>query len=192
MAIVAYDSHKIIIIYNVKCAQTTLYSVFGKPWAPEPSDYFKNSWGVSDSSDISKFKEKMKARNYYVVDFVRNPYSRMISMWRYSYQTTPETPEFEEWLETCYKDWKEKKPPHYSTPLSLSFFINDINLVNFIGKQETLEKDVKFIADKFGIEFKPLPFENVSEKRKIDFTPESKKMVLEMYREDFDMFGYEK
>jgi hypothetical protein len=188
MAIVAYEEPKVIVIYNTKCAQSTLYDVFGSPWNRQENDYFKKPWSISDIAKLSDFSKKVNLDDYFVMDFVRNPYSRMTSLWAYAKEPGGT---FERYINFCYEDWKLQRMPRFSYCISLNMFV-DME-VDFIGKQETLDQDVQFIANKFGIEYQELPRLNISDNslKKIEYSPEIKEMVAEMYAKDFEMFGYE-
>ena len=202
MSIVSYQSHKITIIYNVKCAQTSLYNVFGRPWNPLESDFFHDGLGISDTAPLSKHIEAYP--DYYNVIFVRNTYARIVSMWSYSKQTAlsrpapdPETPnffpDFTEWCTAIYED-KDRKSSRWSACIPFSTFVDCFDRLDFIGHQESLSEDVKFIADKYDIKFTPLPRLNHSRYSgpywPDYYNDETKSMISEMYKEDIEMFDF--
>jgi chondroitin 4-sulfotransferase 11 len=79
---------------------------------------------------------------------------------------------------------------------SQHYFISDIDgrvLVDFIGKFETLSADYAYIARKCGLADFTLPHENSSRREKDYrrlYTPETRRLIAERYREDIGRFGY--
>jgi len=70
-----------------------------------------------------------------------------------------------------------------------SFFEKD--LVDYIGKLETIEEDWIKIEDLIGISHKPLGIYNKTQE--VDYyDSESENLVLEIYQDDFEKFSYEK
>jgi len=193
MSIVSYESHNITVIYNVKCAQTTLYNIFGRPWNPTAPSYFSSWFSAGDNAKLDLFLKKYP-KNYNIA-FVRNPWARNVSMWSYSKQHSKKKdfPTFTQYCDFMYEDRNNKKP-RFSQVIPLSFFIGDnFDKLDFIGHQETLAEDVKFIADKYGIPFKGLPRHNRSRHGpwKELYNEKSKQIVYDVYKKDIEMFGFE-
>ena len=67
-------------------------------------------------------------------------------------------------------------------------------LSDFIGRFENLDNDFQEICERLGVN-KELPLMNKG-KRKSDwehyYSPQTKEMVYEYYKKDFEIFGYEK
>ncbi len=75
------------------------------------------------------------------------------------------------------------------------YFIEGFNL-DFVGKFENLEKDFKEVMKKAGIRNHPkLPHKRKSKKKKDYkdyYNEETKRLVQEKYKKDFELFGYSK
>src|SRR4051812_41308938 len=126
--------------------------------------------------------------------FVRNPWDWQVSIYQYVLQR-PDHPQrkhfsamrgFEEYL-----DWRinSRRPE-----LQKEFVLSDSGelLVDFVGRQEALERDFVTVCGHLGIEAS-LPHMNRSEH--LDFreyyTPRTRELVAQAYKEDIDFFGYE-
>lgn len=196
MAILGYSSHNVTIIFNTKCAQTTLYEIFGRPWQPKEPAWFHGYQSHGDSAKLGQFKQTYQ--NNYVICFVRNSYSRMISMWSYSKQhdKSGKFPNWPKYCEMCYEDWRKDVKPRYSRLIPLSYFIDTgLDSIDYIGHQETLDQDLKFLAKKFNIPFVPASQRNHSRFSpvvdwKSMYTDRLKHIVSEMYKEDIKMFNF--
>jgi hypothetical protein len=191
MAIVAYSSHKIIVVYNTKCAQTTLYSIFGQPWTKNAA-YFSGAEGKGDQANLDQFTGLFP--DYYVTAWVRNPYSRIVSMYKFNVlrpgaPNKSKVPTFKEWLRGLYID----NDTFYSKLLMQNLFIrNSYDRIDFIGRQENLDNDVKFIADKYDIPFTKPPVKNRSRIHELKwqefYDDETKSIVAETFKTDIEMF----
>ena len=187
MSGVAYHEFKIVIMYHTKCAQTTLYDVFGKPWDIRGSLLGEAQTGLSDISPLSEYKKKYPT--YYTVTFIRNPWDRMVSGWYYFSQNNSFSLSFSRYVKHIYKQTETKIP--LLTPLT--FYID--RSVDFIGRFENLHNDIHRLANKFGVVVNNIPHLTKSKKRKstdytFHYTEITKQMVYEMYKEDIERFDY--
>lgn len=133
--------------------------------------------------------------NYFKFAFVRDPY---------------------EWLGSYYFYIREYKPHDLNKifnklnfndfivwhldqkPLRQVDFIKDEAdniIVDYIGKVETLNTDLKYICYKLGIPYQNKKIKNRTKGKKHDYrsfyNEKTKKMVRDYFKEDFDFFGYE-
>jgi len=142
--------------------------------------------------------------------FVRNPYDRFISAYEYLRQGGRN--DFD-------RSWSEKYLLPYKSfdDFVLSLENEDIRqkiinwihfkpqylfvcdekknlIVNFIGKYENLEEDFNLIQKRLGLSIK-LPYENKTPTRKdfkIYFNDKTKKIIEDIYKDDFELFDYKK
>ena len=70
----------------------------------------------------------------------------------------------------------------------VGYEINSI-IVDFIGRFESLEKDVAKLSEMLGMEIN-LPHLNINEKDYYIYTDEMKIKVNEVYKQDFDLLAY--
>jgi hypothetical protein len=152
--------------------------------------------------------------SYFKFSFVRNPWDRMASF--YKYLGSPERQTFKEFLTGQFQGelWVSKYwfvgPQHeyVCDP-------QDRLMVDFLGRFETLQKDFNFVCEKLGVPPTPVPHVNKSKLRRglrgfldkivsrttpgIRATPmknaayydeESIEIVSRMYRRDIELFGY--
>ncbi|MCT8341127.1 sulfotransferase family protein [Flavobacteriaceae bacterium TK19130] len=134
--------------------------------------------------------------------FVRNPYDRIVSQYHYrlgNNQTGIEDQSisFKDWLRITYV---EKNPEFVNYPLMFQTqwdWVSDKHeeqLVDFIGRFETMQQDFDTICDRIGIPRKTLPHKRKSErKQEFDsyFDRESLDIVNRVFAVDFERFGYQ-
>jgi len=134
--------------------------------------------------------------------FVRNPFDRVCSHYRYRIKTNQigihhSQLDINDWIKRAYGD---KDPRYYDQPLYFSpccHWITDHNgnfIVDFIGKLETISSDWEIIKRECGIRA-DLPNRNTTitsleEVSSLDAT--SKEIIRWHFCEDFNAFGYSK
>lgn len=167
--------------------------------------YIKDNYYIKPS-DLSK-NEVKKISNYYCFSFVRNPYSRILSSYLNKIKLNEDEKgdniaRFlgkESYLEVSFEDFLTYlenggiyKNAHWAKqydllPIPLEDF-------NYIGKTENLNQDLTHVLEEiFG---KPYPIISVKEHgtgasqliKEIRY--KTKKRIYELYRSDFDIFGY--
>jgi len=181
--------------YSKKIA---LYIVRKMGWY---DDGMKQFTGFHKHAKAWEFKEKLgreRFGSYFKFTFVRNPFDLLVSLYFYISQdrahpnhravASMSFPEFVKWHIA-------QSPPH-----QLNFVIDPTNgerLVDYIGRFETLEKDMGIIEAKLSIQSAHhLPHQNPSSKRKSKnfreyYDDESRCLVQEYFRHDLSSFGYD-
>ena len=157
---------------------------------------------------------------YFKFTFVRNPWSRMVSIYKYSRYF--ERQEFKRFLTGVFKNkfWHEKR--WFMGPQTDFIYSNDDTLlVDFVGRFEQLQSDFNQVCDRIGLPPTEVPHVNLSEntkpqpslvpkklakylmyaamKRNVPkfkryhdyYDQESKELVAELYKRDIDLLGYE-
>ncbi len=151
---------------------------------------------ISRHCDVQFYKELMKDTpgfnldDYFKFAFVRNPYDRLASGVLNHALKEEENPraKFNDFLfkyRNRLDKWITIKPMHTFVCL------DDKISVDFIGKFENIEEDWNTVCERIG-EPNDLQFINKG-KHKYDnlYTPESIKLVQEIFKKDFEMFGYD-
>ena len=144
-------------------------------------------------------------RSYFKFAIVRNPYDRVVSTYHIRKKHFPK-------IQMSFPDFVQKRiagKKSFFRDLFMSKaekaledqfegqheFLSDEKgalLVDFIGKYESLDGDFEKIGDRLGLKVK-LPKTNLSrhEDYRKYYDEELKKTVRDVYRKDFEAFGYE-
>jgi hypothetical protein len=158
---------------------------------------------------LKVLEKKYDLSNKFVYTFVRNPYDRVKS-W-FNYHKGLNIPFYKdltlnEWISKgCKTHWVKQNLTNWRklgiSPLLQYNFIEGNKEIDFIGKIENFESDSKLLITKLNnmfikhnikkhIEYKKI-YENTSKGSEV-ITPESKELIYNMFRKDFDYFGYSK
>jgi len=137
--------------------------------------------------------------DYFKFAFVRNPWDRIISCWRNKVVEKNafklDDAEFEKVKQFEYfVDYVSRLDIETcNNHLRLQCALIDLNRIDFLGRFETFEKDLRYVLGCLEISFDNILHENKS-KRKNDFreyyTDSLKKKVYHIYKKDIDIFGY--
>lgn len=146
---------------------------------------------------IQKYITADQARDYYKFTIVRNPWDRMVSAFFYLYDGHVKRFEtFEKWLDHKYKmviNGKYKQGSHYTPQIEYTHK-NGTQVVDFVGRFESLDDSFETIVHHLNLKNTPLKHINISKKRgghyNIYYNDKSKKQVEEMYGEEIDFFKY--
>ena len=150
-----------------------------------------NDWEKFDPNHYPLFKikeviSKEKYESYFKFAFVRNPYDRCLSAWKYSLKkgfTNPDNnfPNYVKHLNQNNTDAKYFSQYEF------------VEGCDFVGKLENLQEDFNIICDKIGIPQKQLPHINKSKHKHYTeyYDEETKQIVAERYAKDIEYFRYE-
>lgn len=122
----------------------------------------------------------------FVFGFVRNPWDRAVSAWRYHRAENPNTAAFPQWL-------REGKTVHQ---LPQHVFLCDADgglLVDFVGRYDRLQEDFDAVCDRLKVPRRRLPHigqDSDGKHYSHYFDRQLKALVQERYRVDIEMFGY--
>ena len=141
---------------------------------------------------------------YFKFAFVRNPYERAVSDWKFlrgrsnkkwRSKTFLKYLNCDGYFKRMLSDKKNKSTRIDHTYSQFDFLYSKDGkcLVDFIGKFENLQEDFNTICDKMGIARKTLPY---SKKQKYKnyteyYDDETREIVAEKYAKDIEYFGYE-
>ena len=184
-----------IFVAIAKTGCTSIQRRFGLHNDPKPDIYHMHL------SEI--LKQNPETKDYFKFAFVRNPYDRLIS----AYFDFKNNPQHKDWASPIYKyksfgqfvkDIYNKKFPeddwiHLHRQFDYLQVGGKVNL-DYIGRVETLQQDMKNVESLLGINHSPLNKERSSRHDHFAsyYTADIKRMVYEIYEEDFIEFGYER
>lgn len=124
-------------------------------------------------------------KSYYKFSFVRNPWSRIVSEYRYRYANLYDFKTFVlKELPQSNSDCYQKSLDRYRHILPQYNFLFDSEgkqLVDFIGKFENLQRDFELVCKQLGISPNELPYRNKTLER-------SKKLNATNFREKTKLF----
>lgn len=187
-----YKENIPLFVHTPKTAGTSISKVlYGKdPW----------HYSVQELRNINR----VKFDKAFKFSFVRNPFDRLVSTYNYALKWVEINPgtsigflanysTFEEFIERGLT--RELIEKHYFFwPYTKYLFIKNKLSVDKVGKFETLESDFKSILNNPELELPRLNTSNLSiykENTETYYSKRTKTKVIELYRMDFDNFGYE-
>jgi Sulfotransferase family len=154
-----------------------------------------NTHKHSTADEISKLVKPELFNGYFKFCFVRNPFDWLVSQYSHIIsQPNHRHYELARYLGSFdkYVRWRVESGNRV-LQMGWSCSSEGDNLVDFVGRFETLDNDLKFIAEKLSVKIE-MPHLNRSTNRG-DYREYYKSQqlvdfVLEHYREDFTHFGY--
>ena len=154
-----------------------------------------------------RYKNIYNFNDLYVFTFVRNPYDRIISWFTYHSKLEPyRNYTLNDWIKDgCKTHWTRQNKTTWDkinkSPLLQFNFIEGNKKIDFIGKMENFEEDCKKLIDILNNIFinrnidKRIIYSstihNKTKEKKQELTDESKRIIYEMFKKDFEYFGYE-
>lgn len=217
------NSFKFIFVHVPKAAGTSLTSVLspytnycdleigGTHFGEQIQPAYKKRFGLTKHSTASEIHSVVGAvtwSQYFSFAFVRNPFSRCLSTYHFlkkweglSEDYAKKINQFKDFDEYVLSDtWAESNGPDDIFRPQMhwlkSFSKNEV-LVNFVGRVERINEDMKYIAEVIGHpkmknDLTSIPQLNPS--KSIPITEISKTAVIEKivqkYRIDFETFAY--
>ncbi len=196
-----------IFVHIPKTAGTSVRDAF-KPYTKRPNPIarwyartFPKPLGKGELHAHSKaalYRAKMGAAfdDHFVFTFVRNPFSWLVSFRSYVLQrpnhhdhALVSSMSFDAWIaQRCETVLAGKA----LTQLDFLVDRDGRNLVDFIGRVETISDDVAALNARLGTRAEIRHLNKTSHAPVAShFTPESAAMVVKAYKADFDYFGYD-
>ena len=191
--------HKLLFIHIPKNGGTSIekfFNMMGK-------DSFYGSNTITESGVLyspqhltpdllQKYLDKDIYNTYFKFSFVRNPYDKVKSefFWRQRIGDINTNTDFKKWVFNFYgKIDNDHKLPQYK----YIFNDNGEKVVNFVGKVENINQDFAKLLDIINYPKKEsLSKENINKNRKsVIFDQEIKEKIVDIYSEDFKLFGYD-
>ena len=184
--------HKFIFVHIPKTGGTSIESLFIR------NAHIKDVTGKHNMvSDIgSEFLKK-----YFTFTFVRNPWDRMVSYYKFRikrWNMFNHGESFKEWIRFLCSDEVQKiKAYHFNLAIKNQheFLVSESNeiSVDFIGRFENLQEDFNIICDKIGIARRELPHKNKTKHKHYTeyYDDETREIVAEKYAKDIEYLNYE-
>ncbi len=167
-----------IIYYDIpKCASTTLrYSLFQN----------QNSYSMKNP--------KLALDKYFKFTFVRNPWDRMVSNWKFFTERNSPLKKLRAMTNmdlTCFEEFVNfsiNNHNHHWQPQVL--FLPD-NL-DFIGRVETFDTDFRYVSENIGMSVGTIDHKNKTEREPYwnYYNKTTIDLVGKFYSNDIDRFGY--
>jgi len=200
-----YHKHKFIFVHVPKCGGTAIEKFFLEkenislnwrvraPLNHLPAEH-KKEYMLHQGTHFSlgKFPKDWR-EEYFSFSFVRNPWSKMVSCYKY-FAHTPKDISFEEYIirfgnqEEYYTHKNPFKRVHFSEQYKF------VKGCNFIGRFENLQDDFNKACEHINIKAEQLPKENISKNRTHYteyYNTKTKDIVFNKYEKDIKLFKYE-
>jgi len=139
--------------------------------------------------------------NIFVFGFVRNPWDRAVSSWKFGSLDDDWNMNFVDFCRNLKKLEIYPKSGIAKNGLLIHVceqhpFLVDTNKnlkADYIGRFETIQQDFNIICDKIGISPQQLPHKNKSKHKHYTeyYDDETRQIVAETYAKDIELFGYE-
>lgn len=190
-----FDRHRCIFVHVPKCAGVSVSSaLFGSL-----------AGGHRRIGTYRLVYSRREFRNYFKFAFVRNPWDRLLSAFRFL-KNGGFGPEDEQWTQenlSRYPDfdgfvrqWVNRKNilswPHF-LPQTHFICVDGRLPLDFLGRFEKLAEDYSYVCQRLGID-SPLSVHNQTKTRQSDYrdfyNDETRNIVAEVYREDISTLGY--
>lgn len=186
-----YNNPDVIYMSMNKIASTTINKTLGFNWGESKSGLFgiPEDARIYDTTRNLKYY-KNKHPNHFTFTFVRNPYDRIVSYYKWNCRVgekkNPVLESFDVFVKNIHPNFA------IETDFKMqSIVINDE--CDFIGRFERLESDFKKLMNMFNIEFDGFKMwrnkTNVMHYSKY-YTSVSYDIVTEKFKDDIEKFGY--
>ena len=189
-----FTRNKCIFIHIPKAAGTSVLAALGKT-KEKGRDHI--SWQVYKKASSRKFAR------YYKFTFVRNPYDRALSAYRYilsggnqgkqDLAIAKEVAEYSDFDDFVARGlWQGAFRSHLLFLPQSSFVMdgNETLMVDFLGHFETLDKDFQQVANKLGISGEIAHRNKGSVEAGAGMTAATREKLAILYAQDFVNFGY--
>lgn len=206
----ASKKHNFIFIHIYKCGGNSIRRALGAPSISQqdynPSESFEIHGVHANIADVKKHLTENRGADFYRDAFkfsvVRNPYSHIVSLYRYirnskihNYHDVVMSQNFYQYLHWYIESMDFDRPYGANKHQFMHQFLD--NEMNYIARLEHIDLDMKTIFKKVGLPLAKVPMVNrfndklripwrnyfMNDTRCIDF-------VKEHFAEDFNKFGY--
>tara|TARA_Y100001934_G_scaffold224326_1_gene268386 strand:+ start:82 stop:729 length:648 start_codon:yes stop_codon:yes gene_type:complete len=143
------------------------------------------------SNEIKKLLTVQIYQKYFKFTFIRNPWDRMVSEYKWAYYSLS----FEDYINRILyvvenRIKLETKNAHFRPQIE---YIN--NDLDFIGRFENFNQDIEKVSSLIGLDFdiKKLPHEKKTNRKhyKEYYNEQTKQIINNIYKEDIKQFDYE-
>ena len=227
------NKHKTIFIHIPKVAGQSIESIFledlGLSWETRDALLLRKKTRNENAPErlahlTAKeyvelgYVKKATYQDYFTFSFVRNPYTRAISL--YNYLGYANIISFSVFVKKVLSEKVKQDHFFFKPQYDYIYGCEGKPLVDFVGKLENITEDIEYVFEKAGLKGKKLPHVNKSEKgikrglgsllknrslfkdlqiknvflhkklKKLNLT--QKEEIYKLYTKDFEFFNYEK
>lgn len=160
--------------------QAWLETVFDMP----RDNFYRKHWSYREQIEV--LQKQGITEKYYSFGFVRNTWARFVSNYTFNKDNLFPNTSFIEYIEADLES--PIKWDQYSWFIGVD---NQIK-VDYIGRTETMDKDIKHLSDILGIPNMELPRLNKTRHEHYTkyYTPELKRGIEYKYRHEIEEFGF--
>jgi hypothetical protein len=192
--------HKFIFVHVGRTGGSSMEHILNPTVNLDKNERAKNT-GNTAFKGKHMFAAKYKAKHrkefdtYFKFAFVRNPWDREVSSFKWFELVLDRGITFPEHIKRRNSVGEGKR----LGPMNKMGFsrwlcdINGKNLLDFIGRFENLQHDFNIVCDKIGIPRQQLPHTNKTNRKHYTeyYDDETRGLVAEKYKKDIETFGYE-
>jgi hypothetical protein len=189
--------HKAVFIHVPKTAGMSMRTYFRRKGF-EPVEYHDPSGSNDDKTGVYvngtswRIKRNLEDiwNSYFKFAFVRNPWDRMVSCWK---NRAKSYDSFDKFLEDYpYPSQNHNLVWHTLPQLTHIQDLDGNMLVDFVGRFENLNNDLKTICESINVEYTPLPHKNKSTHKPYQeyYNQRTQDLVACIYKEEIEMFNY--
>ena len=193
-----------------KCASKTILDMFklGHNRDNHFSEKSEQCIIYENHKRLKLLENKYNLTGKYIFAFVRHPYDRVISWFYYHIDNdTYKSFTLNEWVKAgCKTHWRVQNGTNWAkeglSPLLQYNFIDGKSKVDYIGKFENFDEDCKTIVSDLNDRLHPehpkrITYKNIIKNKtkqikKDVLTDESKEVIYNLFKKDFDYFQYDK
>ena len=192
--------HKFVFVHIPKTGGTSIESLFIKD--PDIRVLIANCRkDVPGKHHMVRDINSGLLKKYFVFTFVRNPWDRMVSYYKFRIKRSCKMHNhggsLKEWVSFLYSDDVLKiKANQFNLAIKnqYEFLVSKSNeiSVDFIGRFENLQEDFDIICEKIGIPKQELPHNNKTNHKHYTeyYDDETREIVAKKYAKDIEYFGY--
>lgn len=191
-------TNKAIFIHVPKTAGMSMRTYFGRRGfrgveyhAPDGTNDDETGVYINGTSWRIQRNYTKVWNNYFKFAFVRNPWDRMVSCWK---NRAKSYNDFDRFLaDYPYPSHNHNLIWHTLPQLTHIRDLDGKLMVDFIGRFENLDDDLRSICNKININYTPLPHHNKSTHKHYReyYNSTSQKIVADIYKEEIEMFNYQ-
>lgn len=194
-----------------KCASKTILNMFELGYCRDNHFNEKSKQCIiyENHQRLKVLESKYNLENKYTFTFVRHPYQRVKSWYYYHKNSEPyKSQTLNQWIKNgCETNWTIQNKTNWKkekiSPLLQYNFIDGNKKLNYIGKIENFKEDCKNIiselnlileANKYPkkIRYKNIKVNKAKRKKNEIITDESKDIIYNLFKKDFDYFRYDR
>jgi len=206
------SNYQFLFIHIPKCAGTSIESFFGYDY--DNNKYIESDFKIGHPkhmtlNEYSSVLSKKLLDNIFKFTIIRNPFDLVLSQYYYGLYNEKTfwngKNDYEYKKNITFNDYiifiQNNKRNDIKERLSTNvysldeYIISDNVELDFIGRYENLNEDIKKIYSCLDIEYKELPFENKSKINKLNYKDyynnQTKDLVYKIFKDELKKYNYE-